>query len=154
MRWTLLIAESDAGLRNIIRRFFMNCGFEVETASDAQECLEQLRLVNPAVLVLDRELGCGGADRVLARLREEPGLSAAAVVLTTTASAPPETVEDIGPPVVRLLAKPMAPTVLLDGVRAAVAEERNEEAPINSDRGAVYTGFPRAVDEMTGHGQA
>jgi DNA-binding response OmpR family regulator len=68
MNQTLLIAEGDAELCDVYRRFFARQGFDVETASDALDCVEKLRRVPPAVLVLDWELRWGGGDGVLAWL--------------------------------------------------------------------------------------
>ena len=54
MKPTLLIAQSDAELRDAYRRFLTGRGYDVETAADGLDCLEKLRRVAPAVLVLDR----------------------------------------------------------------------------------------------------
>jgi CheY-like chemotaxis protein len=84
MRSILLIAESDLELRDACRRFFAERGYDVETAADGLDCVEKLRRVSPAVLVLDRELRWGGADGVLALLREQGAQCEVSVVLTAT----------------------------------------------------------------------
>src|SRR5262249_29864893 len=106
MRQRLLIAESDAELCNIYQKFLAKCGFDVETASDGLNCLEKLRQVMPEVLVLDRELSWGGGDGVLAWLREQNSATSAAVILTATAGHARDGLEDLEPPVAKLLAKP------------------------------------------------
>lgn len=138
MKQTVLIAEGDAELRDIFESFLSDGGFAVETASDGLDCLAKLRRVSPAVLVLDRDLRWGGADGVLAWLREERFQSVVAVVLTATANVSPEIADIIKSPVVRFLAKPFSLTSLLESVRAAVAE-RNQEEPLSDwDCGAAY----------------
>jgi DNA-binding NtrC family response regulator len=127
MKPTLLIAEGDAELRHVYQRFLTERGNEVETASDGLDCLEKLRQVRAAVLVLDRELRWGGGDGVLACLREQRAPSEVAVVLTATAGYPTDAGEDIEPPVVKVLPKPFGLTALLESVRAAVAAKRREE---------------------------
>jgi two-component system response regulator MprA len=117
----LLIAEGDAELCDVYRRFLAWTGYDVETASDGLDCLEKLRRLRPAVLVLDRGLRWGGADGVLAWLREERTVSGVAVVLTDSAGPLPEDAEGIEPPVVRFLSKPFALMALLETVRAALA---------------------------------
>lgn len=124
MKQTVLIAEGDVELRGICRNFLSDRGFAVETASDGMDCLAKLRHVSPAILVLDRELRWGGADGVLAWIREQRFHSELAVVLTATANASPDTIES---PVVRLLSKPFTLTALLESVRGAGAESRPEE---------------------------
>ena len=89
MKSILLIAESDAELRDAYRTFLTGRGYDVETATDGLDCLEKLRRLTPAVCVLARELRWGGADGVLACLREESAGSGVSVVLTTTAGNPP-----------------------------------------------------------------
>jgi DNA-binding response OmpR family regulator len=94
MKPTLLNAESDVELRDAYRRFLTERGFDVETAADRLDCLEKLRRVSPAILVLDQGLHWGGADGVLDCLREPSTKSEVSVVLTATAGTPrmsPET---------------------------------------------------------------
>jgi DNA-binding response OmpR family regulator len=127
MKPLLVIAEGDRELREVYRRFLAERGYDVATAADGLECLEKLRRLMPAVLVLDRELCWGGGDGVLAWLREQCAMPRVAVVLTATAGCPPEVVGDLRRPVVQLLPKPFPLTALLESVQAAVAEHRREE---------------------------
>jgi CheY-like chemotaxis protein len=108
MKPILLIAESDADLRDAYSTFLAGRGYDVETAVDGLDCLEKLRRLAPAVCVLDRELHWGGADGVIAWLREEratPGVSV--------------------PPVVTILPKPFGLTALLESVRGLLEEPFN-----------------------------
>jgi len=124
---TLLIAEGDAELCDIYRRFLTDRGYKVETSSDGLDCLKKLHRVKPAVLVLDLELRWGGGDGVLARLREEGIAPVMPVVLTATAGYPIDMVEFDHPPVVDYLPKPLMLTAFLESVRSAVAKERRRE---------------------------
>jgi DNA-binding response OmpR family regulator len=127
MNKNLLIAECDTELRDVYRGFFARQGFDVETASDGLDCVEKLRRATPAVLVLNLELRWGGADGVLAWLREESAKSGVPVVLTTTADYPPHMAAFTEPPVVDYPGKPIALTALLESVRSAVARTGREE---------------------------
>jgi two-component system OmpR family response regulator len=118
----LLIAEGDAELREVYRQFLAARGYDVETAADGLVCLEKLRRLRPAVLVLDRELPCGGGDGVLARLREQRAPTGTPEVLTATIGCARDVAEDGRPPLVRLLTKPFALAALLESVRAAIPE--------------------------------
>ena len=138
MKQTVLIADGDAELCDIYGGFLSDRGFAVETASDGLDCLAKLRQVSPAVVVLDRDLRWGGADGVLAWLREERSRCVVAVVLMATANVSPEITDNIESPAVRFLAKPFALTTLLESVRAAVADRKQEEPLIDWDRGAAY----------------
>ena len=123
MKPIVLIADGDAELCEIYQRFLGREGYEVVIASDGLDCLEQLRRVRPAALVLDLGLHWGGGDGVLAWLREESAGPEVGVVLTATNGHRPGRAEDTGPPVVRFLPKPFALTALLETVRAAVTNK-------------------------------
>jgi DNA-binding response OmpR family regulator len=138
MNQTLLIAEGDAELCHVYRRFFARRGWDVETASDGLDCVEKLRRVTPAVLVLDLELLWGGGDGVLAWLGEEGAKSGVPVVLTTSAGYPPHLAAFTAPPVVDYLRKPFALTAILESVRSAVARTGRGEPP-HPNRAAIYS---------------
>jgi DNA-binding response OmpR family regulator len=123
----LLIAEGDAELRDVYRRFLTERGYDVETASDGLDCLKKLRRLMPAVLVLDWEVRWGGGDGVLAWLREQGATAGVSVVLMATAGCSLDVFSDIRPPVAKLLLKPFTLTALLEDVRAAVAANRRAE---------------------------
>lgn len=122
MKQNLLIADGDAELCDVYRKFLTERGYEVATSSDGLDCLRKLRALAPAVLVLDLELCWGGGDGVLAWLREENRAPAVSVVLTATACSPPDVAEHSAPPVVGYLPKPFGLTALLETVRVAVAK--------------------------------
>jgi DNA-binding response OmpR family regulator len=137
MKPTLLIAEGDAELCGVYRGFFACQGFDVETVSGGLDCVEKLRRVTPAVLVLAWELRWGRGDGVLAWLREKGAKSGVPVVLTTTAGCPPLMAGFTEPPVVDHLCRPFALTALLESVRSAVArsgakrkEEKRTTSPV------------------------
>ncbi len=132
MKQRLLIADRDAGLCEVFRRFLTERGYDVETSTDGLDCLVKLLQVTPAVLVLDLELLWGGGDGVLAWLREESPAPRIPVLLTATAAALPDMAEFNEPPVVDYLPKPFALTVLLESVRSAVARRgRREPSSLN-----------------------
>jgi DNA-binding NtrC family response regulator len=128
MKSTLLIAEGDAELCGIYEEFLTEHGYAVETALDGLSCLDKLRRLMPAVLVLDLELRWGGGDGVLAWLREQRTAPRVPVVLTTTAGYSADVAKDIKPPVVKFLPKPFTLTALLESVHTAVAKKGPEKS--------------------------
>ena len=139
MKKRLLIADHDAVLCEVFRRFLTERGYEVETSTDGLDCLAKLRQVTPAVLLLDLELLWGGGDGVLAWLREERLAPRIPVLLAANAAAPPDLTELEGPPVVDVLFKPFSLAALLESVRSAVASKEGRK-PSNLDR---VPGYPR-----------
>jgi CheY-like chemotaxis protein len=114
MRSTVYIADADQELCDLYRRFFTRQGWRVETSQGGLDCLARLRQGSPQLLVLDAHLPWGGADGLLAVMRDDPGLARIPVVLTSTgASAQPPDGLAL-PPVERMLAKPFSLAVLLE----------------------------------------
>ena len=138
MQPSLLIADGDAELCDLYRRFLAERGYEVETSSDGLDCLRKLRQLTPAAFVLDLTLHWGGGDGVLAWLREENPTHRIPVIVTATAGCPEDLAEFIEPPVVRFLPKPFALTALLESVRSAIAMNGQRE-PSNPHRVPVYS---------------
>jgi two-component system response regulator MprA len=124
MKPTLLIAERDPEFSELLQHFLSERGYDVEAASDGLDCLAKLRRATPAAVVLDLELLWGGGDGVLSWLREERTATGLPVILTAMAGANRDAIENVGPPVVRFLAKPFSLTTLLESVRAAVPDRR------------------------------
>jgi two-component system response regulator MprA len=122
MKPMVLIADSDAELRDVYRRAFTGRGYEVETAADGLDCLARLRRRTPAAVVLDLDLPWGGGNGVVAWLREERPTSDVAVILTATAGRPVDASEAMEPPVIGVLLKPFTLPALLNSVHSALAE--------------------------------
>jgi CheY-like chemotaxis protein len=122
MNTTVLVAESDAGLRDVYKKFLGGRDFDVQTAACGLECLEKLRQELPDVLVLDLALPWGGGDGVLAWLCEEGLQSEVAVVLMSTSGGRQEAPQSTQAPVVESLAKPFTLAALLQSVFTAAKE--------------------------------
>jgi DNA-binding response OmpR family regulator len=123
MAQTLLIADGDAELSELYRQFFTAHGYKVEISSDGLDCLEKLRCLDPAVLVLDPDLHWGGFDGVLAWLLDESRVPGIPVILTGEVGNPRYFIKYIGLSDVENLPKPFALSVLLEKVRSAVAKQ-------------------------------
>jgi DNA-binding response OmpR family regulator len=128
MKPKLVIADSDTDLCHVFQRFLTDRGYEVEIASDGLSCMEKVRRLRPAALMLDRELSWGGGDGVLAWLREEWPISAPAVVITASARYVLDVAVDLTPPVVKFLPKPFLVRDLLETLQNAVAKRDQKEA--------------------------
>jgi CheY-like chemotaxis protein len=126
MDLSVLIATADQARSEIYERLLTSCGYEVETASGGLECLSKLCDLVPDVLVLDAELNWGGADGVLAHLREEEStILAVPVVLITSDKQPNDSIAHlIAPPVVYRLQKPFRLSTFLEAVSFAADYHR------------------------------
>ncbi len=85
MRSRLLIAHSDEAFLDLCRSVFQEAGFEVDVVANASECLALLPEFAPDILMLQRELRCGGSDRIVSKLRHGPFWRVPAVLLLLSA---------------------------------------------------------------------
>lgn len=106
MKFRLLATDPDPILLQIYKAYFPNVGFEVATAGDGLECLKLLREFRPDALILSLGLAWGGAEGILAIVRDETAMRPIPVVLTTDGIRPSKAVNLLLPPVVKLLEKP------------------------------------------------
>jgi DNA-binding NtrC family response regulator len=118
----VLIADADRDLCDLYRQFFSRHGWQVRTSGGGFECLAQLRQSLPHLLILDLRLPWGGADGLLAVMRDDPGLARVPVILTSTEASPEALAALTSPPVVRALWKPFSLTALLEIVRSGLGK--------------------------------
>jgi CheY-like chemotaxis protein len=122
MAAAVLIADANRELCDLYRRFFSHHGWQVRTSGAGFECLAQLRQCSPDLLMLDRLLAWGGADGVLAVMREDPSLARIPVILTSTEAFSEALSGLVSPPVVQVLWKPFSLTVLLKIARSGLGK--------------------------------
>jgi DNA-binding response OmpR family regulator len=113
MKTRVLVADRDVGVRDVYRLFLEGCGFEVDTASDALQCCAVLIERTPDAVVLEHGLLWGGADGVVARMREDWDVPSVPVVLIIHDVACDEVSNLVEDPVVACLRKPFRMNVLL-----------------------------------------
>jgi CheY-like chemotaxis protein len=122
-RARVLLATRDDRLRSVVRSQLIDQGHVIATAAGGVECVTLLREFAPDVLVLDTALLWGGADGVLARLRERDGVRVPVVLLCARSSTAPGITRPTAPPVVAVIETPVAMETLVRAVRAAANGE-------------------------------
>lgn len=120
----VLVADADAELPELYRRFFAHYDWQVELANGGLDCLVRLRRAPPDILILNCQLPWGGPDGVLAVMRDDRDLCRVPVILTFTSATADGAAESLSAPVVRVLAKPFALQTLLEVSRAALEMRR------------------------------
>jgi len=121
MHRALLIADGDIELCNLLEMYLGENGYQVETASDATDCMTKLRHFMPTVLVLDLELRWGMGNDVLSWLRKECSNRCSNVILTGPNGYQLDTRTIFEPPVVDYLSKPFTADALLESIHSAIA---------------------------------
>jgi DNA-binding response OmpR family regulator len=135
----VLIADADPELCDLYRRFFSHHAWQVRVAEDGIECLAQLRQFSPELLILDVTLLWGGADGLLALMRDDPALARVPVILTSAEASPERRSGLLSPPVVQALGKPFSLTVLLEIVRSGPG--KGEPVPRKERREPAFPDF-------------
>jgi two-component system response regulator VicR len=80
---SVLIAEADDVLSDVLGYYLSERGYRVQTAADGLECLSKLREFQPETLVINVDLPWGGGDGVVTRIRENGDVSPVPLVLVT-----------------------------------------------------------------------
>lgn len=114
----LFIADSDADLLARAERFFAQCGHELRTAQNGVECVATLRQFSPEVVALDTELQWGGAEGVIAWMRDQPGLEQVPLIWLGVRRVSHMTPAHVGLRVVGRLVKPFRLSELLTLIEA------------------------------------
>lgn len=79
----ILLADDDQMLLDLYKLKFTKAGHKLFTAQDAGEVLEQLKILKPDVLLLDRRLGDSDGLELLGQIRQtENGKTVPAIILT------------------------------------------------------------------------
>ena len=130
----VLIAESDPALAEVYALYLRREGCDVHLVADDVDCWARLHELPPAMLVLDWELPWGGADGVLARLRDDWLRRDVFVVLTTTMDLSVDRLPVAKLPVSVCLRKPFR----LAALKAAWQEARRHLQSVFASQHSVH----------------
>ena len=86
MQKTLLIADDDTDVLDLLTRRCQSLGFAVETASNAMDALKQIEASRPDAVILDVEMPDGNGLTVCEMMASHAELSAIPVVMLTANS--------------------------------------------------------------------
>ncbi len=127
---TVLIADDDRKIIDMLRRTLAYEGYHVVTAADGHEALTQAHAHRPDVVVLDWMMpGLNGLE-VARRLR---GADAMPILMLTARDAVEDRVEGLDSGADDYLVKPFAPAELLARLRALLrrSDANNNERPLS-----------------------
>lgn len=127
---TVLIADDDRKIIDMLRRTLAYEGYHVVTAADGHEALTQAHARRPDVVVLDWMMpGLNGLE-VARRLREADAMP---ILMLTARDAVEDRVEGLDSGADDYLVKPFAPAELLARLRALLrrSDANNNERPLS-----------------------
>ena|SRR5687768_6435356 len=113
---TILIADDESHILNLLSLKLRNAGFEVITATDGGEALAKARELRPALLITDFHMPVLDGIEVCRRLRrEQPAWNIPAIMLTARSNEISSDELRAGG-IVEVVSKPFSPRLLLAAV--------------------------------------
>ncbi|MGW5156382.1 response regulator transcription factor [Nonomuraea wenchangensis] len=117
----VLVVDDDEVIRQLIAVNLNLEGFEVETATDGQDCLDRVRDIKPDVITLDVMMPRLDGWSTAEKLRAEADTSHIRVVLVTARAQDDDRRRGLGIGVDAYLTKPFDPAELIEVVRELAA---------------------------------
>jgi len=118
---TVLVADDDGDIRELVSFKLQAAGYDVITASDGTQALAQLIAARPDVAVLDVMMpGLSGTD-VLRAAREHPDVRHTRVILLTAKAQEGDVAAGFELGADDYVVKPFSPRELLSRVQAVLA---------------------------------
>lgn len=123
---SVLLASSNARSLEAVHNLLTACGYEVQTARGGVDCVRQLQIWSPDVLVMNTQLDWGGAEGVLGMMGDRlvvPSVPVVAIAIQEEDSLPACFNQY---PVVRILPNPHELWELVECIHfaAGVGKER------------------------------
>jgi two-component system phosphate regulon response regulator PhoB len=114
----VLVVDDESDIVALVAYHLAKAGFQVATASDGIEAIDQVRRETPALVVLDLMLpGMSGFD-VLESIRAEPATRAIPVLMLTARKDEPDKLRGLSLGADDYLTKPFSPAELVLRVKA------------------------------------
>jgi two-component system phosphate regulon response regulator OmpR len=132
----VLLVDDDAGLRDLLRKFFQQRGIEFSVLHNATNIANRLALERPSIVVLDVMMP--GVDGLTAlRQLREAGDTIPVIMLTSLADEMDRVVGlEFGAD--DYLGKPFTPLELLARIKAVLRRHSGQPSPAVNGRQAIY----------------
>ena len=122
---TVLVADDDADIRDLVTFKLTQAGYQVLTAEDGLAALETVRSGAPDLAVLDLMMpGLSGLD-VCAELRRHEATATLPVIMLTAKAQEHDVATGFGAGADDYVVKPFSPRELLSRVQAVLARTRS-----------------------------
>jgi two-component system alkaline phosphatase synthesis response regulator PhoP len=119
MNWTVLVADDDAFITNVVARKLQNAGLEVIVAMDGREAYERATAQRPDFLITDLQMPVMSGLELCARLTAELPEPIPTILLTAKGfEIDPNAIGSL--PILHVMTKPFSPRELLANVQAAL----------------------------------
>ena len=126
---TILVADDETHILNVVSLKLRNAGYRVVTASDGQEALDLARERHPDLLITDFHMPVLSGLELCRRLKQDPKVPQIPVIMLTARGyhLEPQDTEQSG--ILRMLSKPFSPRQLLATVNEVLEGKSGEDVP-------------------------
>ncbi|MDB5297806.1 MAG: chemotaxis protein CheY [Phycisphaerales bacterium] len=118
---TILVADDETHILNVVSLKLRNAGYRVLTAADGQQALDLARLHRPDLLVTDYHMPLLSGLELCRRLRQDPATAGLRVVMLTARGYHLDEQEMRASGISRMMSKPFSPRHLLLTVSEVIA---------------------------------
>src|SRR5687768_14736362 len=121
---TILVADDESHILNVVSLKLRNAGFRVLTASNGQEALELAQQNRPDLLITDYHMPLLSGLELCRRMKQDPRtVSIPAIMLTARGyHLEPQDTEQSG--ILKMLSKPFSPRHLLATVQEVMGGQK------------------------------
>jgi two-component system, OmpR family, alkaline phosphatase synthesis response regulator PhoP len=119
---TILVADDESHILNVVSLKLRNAGFRVITASDGQEALDMAQMEHPDLLITDYHMPLLSGIELCKRLRTDPNTASVRMIMLTARGYNLESQDTAESGIRRMLSKPFSPRELLATVNEVLAE--------------------------------
>ncbi len=127
---TILIADDEADILEIISYNLLKEGYTVYTAKDGDDALEKAKLINPDLVILDILMPYKNGVEVCRILRSQPRFKDTLIILLTALSDESSHIKGLDSGADDFITKPISPKVLISRVNALFRRIQKEESEI------------------------
>lgn len=120
MALTILVAEDQAPIRNLIEYKLRNSGYTVVSVEDGIAALERARQLNPDLILLDIMMPLMTGFEVLAALKEVDATKSIPILLVTAQTKEEDVVKGLELGADDYITKPFSPNELAARVKAVL----------------------------------
>jgi two-component system, OmpR family, alkaline phosphatase synthesis response regulator PhoP len=113
---TILVADDESHILNVVSLKLRNAGFRVVTARDGQEAFEMAQSEKPDLLITDYHMPQLSGIELCQKLKQDPSTSSIPAIMLTARGYQLEPGDTEQSGILRMLSKPFSPRQLLSTV--------------------------------------
>lgn len=126
----ILLTEDDALMARMYQKIFTFEGFEVEVATNGQECLDKVRVNTPTIILLDVMMPVMNGLDTLEKLKADPATKSIPVIMLTNLAGQQDAEAALAKGAVKYIIKSEhEPKQIADMVKEIVAGYTRNEVP-------------------------